>query len=124
MLEPVYADVVDGHAEVRQIFRISRQGNIAGCFVTDGTLHRNDLVRVMRGGQVIADVRCGSLKRFRTTCARSRTTSSAASPWTAPTTSRKATSWSSTTKSASTSCKLEALSLRRFRAMALDPVSA
>ena len=64
MLEPVYADMVDGHAEVRQVFRISRQGNIAGSFVTDGTLHRNDLVKVIRGGQVIAEVRCGSLKRF------------------------------------------------------------
>ncbi len=64
MLEPVYADVVDGHAEIRQIFRISRQGNIAGSFVTDGTLLRNDQVKVMRGGQMIADVRCGSLKRF------------------------------------------------------------
>ena len=64
MLEPVYADVVDGHAEVRQVFRISRQGNIAGCFVTDGTLHRNDLVKVIRNGEVIHDVRCGGLKRF------------------------------------------------------------
>jgi translation initiation factor IF-2 len=64
MLEPVYADVVDGHAEVRQIFRISRQGNVAGCYVTDGTIYRNGLVKVIRGGQVIADVRCGGLKRF------------------------------------------------------------
>jgi translation initiation factor IF-2 len=64
MLEPVYTDVVDGHAEVRQVFRISRVGNIAGCYVTDGTLLRNDQVRVLRGGQAIADVRCGGLKRF------------------------------------------------------------
>ncbi len=64
MLEPVYEDMIDGHAEVRQIFRISRLGNIAGCGVTDGTLLRNDFVRVQRGGQVLADVRCSSLKRF------------------------------------------------------------
>ncbi|HLG12704.1 MAG TPA: translation initiation factor IF-2 [Dehalococcoidia bacterium] len=64
MLEPTYADAVDGHAEVRQIFRISRRGNIAGCMVLDGALHRNDLVKVMRGGEMIADVRCGGLKRF------------------------------------------------------------
>jgi translation initiation factor IF-2 len=64
MLEPTYADVVDGHAEVRQIFRISRRGNIAGCYVLDGTLHRNDQVKVMRGGQMIADTRCAGLKRF------------------------------------------------------------
>jgi translation initiation factor IF-2 len=64
MLEPIYGDVIDGHAEVRQIFRISRLGNIAGCQVLDGTIHRNDLVRVMRNGQLIAETKCEGLKRF------------------------------------------------------------
>ena len=64
MYEPVYADAVDGHAEVRQIFKISRQGNIAGCYVLDGTLTRNSLVKVMRGGEMLADTRCSGLKRF------------------------------------------------------------
>jgi len=64
MLEPVYKDVVDGHAEVRQVFRISRRGNVAGCMVLDGTLHRNDLVRVLRQGQQVADTKCESLRRF------------------------------------------------------------
>jgi translation initiation factor IF-2 len=64
MLAPVFVDVVDGHAEVRQIFRISRLGNIAGCHVLDGTLHRSDLVRVLRNGEKLADTRCASLKRF------------------------------------------------------------
>jgi translation initiation factor IF-2 len=64
MLEPVFADAVDGHAEVRQIFKISRQGNIAGCYVLDGTLHRSDMVHVMRDGQMIADTRCAGLRRF------------------------------------------------------------
>jgi translation initiation factor IF-2 len=64
MLEPVYADVVDGHAEVRQVFRVSRRGNIAGCFVTVGTLYRNGMVKVMRGGQQLANVSCSGLKRF------------------------------------------------------------
>jgi translation initiation factor IF-2 len=64
MLEPTYADVVDGHAEVRQIFKVSRRGNIAGCFVTDGTLHRNSLVKVMRRGEQLASVSCAGLKRF------------------------------------------------------------
>jgi translation initiation factor IF-2 len=64
MLEPVFADVIDGHAEVRQIFRISRLGNIAGCFVLDGTLHRNDQVRVKRGNEQLADTKVASLKRF------------------------------------------------------------
>jgi hypothetical protein len=64
MLEPVFADVVDGHAEVRQIFRISRQGNIAGCMVLDGTLLRNDQVRVKRGAETLAETRCAGLRRF------------------------------------------------------------
>ncbi len=64
MYEPVYADMVDGHAEVRQIFRISRQGNIAGCYVLDGTVIRNGLVKVMRGGEMLAETRCAGLKRF------------------------------------------------------------
>ena len=64
MLEPVFADVVDGHAEVRQIFRISRLGNVAGCYVTDGTLLRNDLIRIMRDGEKLAETRCAGLRRF------------------------------------------------------------
>ncbi len=64
MLAPVFIDVIDGHAEVRQIFRISRLGNVAGCYVLDGTLHRNDLVRVMRGDTPLAETRCAGLKRF------------------------------------------------------------
>ena len=64
MLEPVYADVTDGHAEVRQVFRVSRRGNIAGCFVTDGVVLRNGLVKVMRGGNQLAAVSCSGLKRF------------------------------------------------------------
>jgi translation initiation factor IF-2 len=64
MLAPVYRDVVDGHAEVRQIFRVSRRGNIAGCYVQDGTLLRSDTVRVLRGGQVVATAACDSLRRF------------------------------------------------------------
>ncbi|MGH2634234.1 MAG: translation initiation factor IF-2, partial [Tepidiformaceae bacterium] len=64
MYEPVYAAVVDGHAEVRQIFKSSRLGQIAGSFVTDGTLRRGSMVRVLRKGQEIAKTRCEGLKRF------------------------------------------------------------
>ena len=64
MYEPVYASVVDGHAEVRQIFKSSRLGQIAGSFVLDGTLHRGSMVRVLRKGQEIAKTRCDGLKRF------------------------------------------------------------
>ncbi|HLF72084.1 MAG TPA: translation initiation factor IF-2, partial [Dehalococcoidia bacterium] len=64
MLEPTYVDVIDGHAEVRQIFKISRLGNIAGCSVLDGTLHRSDLVRVKRGDEQLADTKVATLRRF------------------------------------------------------------
>ncbi len=64
MLEPVYTSVIDGHAEVRQVFKSSRLGGIAGCFVTDGTLRRGSNVRVLRGKDEIAKTRCEGLKRF------------------------------------------------------------
>jgi translation initiation factor IF-2 len=65
MLEPVYEDVVDGHAEVRQIIRISRIGNIAGSYVTDGAVLRNSQVRVLRGGEEVFTGRVAALKRFK-----------------------------------------------------------
>jgi len=64
LLEPVYSDVIDGHAEVRQVFRIRRRGNVAGSYVRDGTVSRGSLVRVLRDGQVLADTRVESLRRF------------------------------------------------------------
>ncbi len=63
--DPVYKEIQDGHAEVRQVFKSSRVGQIAGSFVLDGTLRRNASVRVMRGGREIAKVRCDGLKRFK-----------------------------------------------------------
>jgi translation initiation factor IF-2 len=64
MLEPEYADVVIGHAEVRAVFRIRRRGNVAGSYVTDGEVTRNALVRVMRNGEELFDSHLDSLKRF------------------------------------------------------------
>lgn len=64
MLEPVYEDVIDGHAEIRQIFKVSRLGNIAGCMVRDGTVLRNDFIRVLRDSEILAETRCANLKRF------------------------------------------------------------
>ncbi len=64
MLEPVYETVIDGHAEVRQIFKSSRLGQIAGCFVLDGTLRRGSACRVNRGKAEIWKGRCEGLKRF------------------------------------------------------------
>ncbi len=65
MHEPVFKDVIDGHIEVRQVFKVSRLGNIAGCFVRDGTVTRNSLVRVTRSGEVIAESTISGLKRFK-----------------------------------------------------------
>jgi translation initiation factor IF-2 len=65
MYEPVYNQVVDGHAEIRQLFKSSRLGQIAGAFVLDGTIRRNLMVRVQRKGEEIARARCEGLKRFK-----------------------------------------------------------
>ncbi len=64
LYEPVYERVVDGVAEVRALFRSSRVGQIAGCYVTDGELRRGDRVRVLRDGAEVADAACGGLRRF------------------------------------------------------------
>src|SRR5690606_38165933 len=65
MLEPQYAEKVIGTAEVRQVFRISRVGAVAGSYVQDGVIRRNAKARVRRNDQVIADnLTVGSLKRI------------------------------------------------------------
>jgi len=64
MLEPVYEDVVIGHAEVRALFQIKRRGTVAGSLVTDGEAARNALVRVLRGGKQLFAGQLESLKRF------------------------------------------------------------
>jgi translation initiation factor IF-2 len=63
LMQPVIAEVIDGHAEVRAVFRV-RGGRIAGCMVTDGTVRRNSLARVMRDGEMIHESRVSSLRRF------------------------------------------------------------
>lgn len=65
MLEPEYKEVVLGHAEVRAIFKASSIGTIAGCYVTDGKINRNNEVRVVRDGVVIHEGKISSLKRFK-----------------------------------------------------------
>jgi translation initiation factor IF-2 len=64
MLEPKYQEVVIGHAQVRQIFRVSRLGKIAGCYVTDGLISRNAMVRIQHNGTTVHESRVASLKRF------------------------------------------------------------
>ena len=65
MLEPEIVEVVEGRAEVRQIFRVGKSTVIAGSFVTDGRMVRNAGARVYRGGKVITTDRIDSLRRFR-----------------------------------------------------------
>ncbi len=64
LYEPVYERVVDGVAEVRALFRSSRVGQIAGCYVTEGTLLRGDRVRLLRNGDEVIDTSCSGLRRF------------------------------------------------------------
>ncbi|MBR4706426.1 MAG: translation initiation factor IF-2 [Pseudobutyrivibrio sp.] len=65
MLDPIYEEKVIGHAEVRQIFKASGVGNIAGSYVTDGYFQRDCMVRVTREGNLIHEGKLGSLKRFK-----------------------------------------------------------
>ncbi|MBQ6462024.1 MAG: translation initiation factor IF-2 [Pseudobutyrivibrio sp.] len=65
MLDPVYEEKVIGHAEVRQIFKASGVGNIAGSYVTDGYFERDCMVRVNRDGEQIFEGKLASLKRFK-----------------------------------------------------------
>ncbi len=64
MLAPIFEEVVVGQAEVRQTFKVSKVGTIAGCMVTDGKLIRECGVRVIRDGVVVYEGKLGSLKRF------------------------------------------------------------
>lgn len=64
MLAPVYEEVVIGQAEVRQIYKVSKVGTIAGCMVTDGSIKRDCKVRLIREGIVIYTGKLGSLRRF------------------------------------------------------------
>jgi translation initiation factor IF-2 len=63
LLEPVYREQVDGHAEVMQIFKVGRQVIIGGCRITDGKLVRSSQVRVQRGGQTVFTGLIESLRR-------------------------------------------------------------
>lgn len=66
LLAPELRQEVLGHAEVRQVFKISKVGAIAGCYVTDGTVQRDALIRVTRNGIVIENNRrLAQLKRFK-----------------------------------------------------------
>ena len=65
LLDPIYEEKVIGNASVRQTFKVSNVGTIAGCFVTDGKIERNAGVRVIRDSVVIHEGKLASLKRFK-----------------------------------------------------------
>ncbi len=65
MLEPTYVEVVDGRAEVRQVFPSSKKTKVAGVYVTEGKLSRGASVRVRRGEKVLAESVINSLRRFK-----------------------------------------------------------
>ncbi len=65
MLEPIYEEQVIGHAEIRQIFKASGVGNIAGSYVLDGKFQRDCKVRISREGEQIFEGALASLKRFK-----------------------------------------------------------
>ena len=65
MLDPVFEEKILGHAEIRQIFKASGIGNIAGSYVLDGTIERGCKVRITREGELIHEGDLGSLKRFK-----------------------------------------------------------
>jgi translation initiation factor IF-2 len=64
MLEPTYAEVLSGRAEVRAVFASSKLGKIAGLYVTEGRIRRDDQLRILRQSKPIAESRVSSLKRF------------------------------------------------------------
>jgi translation initiation factor IF-2 len=65
LLAPQYEENVLGHAQVRQTFKVSGVGTIAGCYVTDGKILRSSEIRIVRDGIVIHEGKLSSLKRFK-----------------------------------------------------------
>ena len=65
MLDPKFKENVTGHAEVRQIYKVSGVGTIAGCYVQDGKISRAAKVRVVRDGIVVHEGDIASLRRFK-----------------------------------------------------------
>ncbi len=65
LLEPVYKETIQGHAEVRETFKISKVGTVAGCYVADGAIRRDSQIRVVRDGEVVHTGRIEALKRFK-----------------------------------------------------------
>ena len=65
LLDPTYKEVVDGHVEIRQTFKVSSVGTIGGGYVLDGKIFRNSEIRVVRDSIVVFTGKIDSLKRFK-----------------------------------------------------------
>ena len=65
LLKPFKKEIVQGSAEVRQVFKVPRIGSIAGCHVIDGTIERSSQIRVLRDGVIVNTRKISSLKRFK-----------------------------------------------------------
>lgn len=65
LLDPEFEEQVTGQAEVRDIFKVSKVGTVAGCYVTDGFIKRDALVRIIRNGVVAYEGKMSTLKRFK-----------------------------------------------------------
>ena len=65
MLEPVFKEVYQGRVEIREVFRISKVGNVAGCYVQDGIIKRDSEVRILRDNVVVFTGKVDTLKRFK-----------------------------------------------------------
>ena len=65
LLDPVFEEKITGQAEVREIFKVSKIGTIAGCMVTSGVVQRNCGVRIIRNSIVIYTGKLSSLRRFK-----------------------------------------------------------
>src|SRR5690606_9525764 len=65
LLTPDVVEKAQGSAEVRETFSVPKMGTIAGCFVTDGKITRNHMLRLVRDGKIIYEGKVSSLKRFK-----------------------------------------------------------
>ena len=65
MLSPELKEEITGTAEIREIFKVSKIGTIAGCMVTNGKIFRNSQIRIIRDGVVVYTGELASLKRFK-----------------------------------------------------------
>jgi translation initiation factor IF-2 len=65
LLAPTFKEIYRGKAEVRQTFKVSKVGTVAGCLVTDGNINRDCMVKVIRDGVVVVKTKVSNLKRFK-----------------------------------------------------------